>query len=145
MVARYLADHASWFEEFGVITAVPAFTGAGADRDWDPTGLILDRLVGYLAPGWRVAPQVVAKVRPTPRLQGRSWTERQLVARGPLRHALVVCDPPAVAGERVLLLDDVLTEGSTMREVAMRLVGAGALEVAGLVLARPRWGERPIV
>jgi predicted amidophosphoribosyltransferase len=145
MVGGYLDEHATWFEEFGVITSVPSFVGAGAGRDWDPTGLILDRLVRYAPPGWLVAPHVLAKVRTTPRMQGRSWTERQLIARGPLRHALVVRDSRAVAGQRVLVLDDVLTEGSTMREVALQLIGAGASEVAGLVLARPGWGDRPIV
>jgi predicted amidophosphoribosyltransferase len=48
-----------------------------------------------------------------------------------------------VAGARVLVLDDVLTDGSTLREVARVLRRAGAREVAGLILARPAWRERP--
>jgi predicted amidophosphoribosyltransferase len=47
-----------------------------------------------------------------------------------------------VAGARILVLDDVLTEGSTLREVARALRHAGAREVAGLVLARPAWRDR---
>jgi predicted amidophosphoribosyltransferase len=145
MIATHLRTHATWFEDFGTITAVPGFTGPGADRDWDPTGLILDRLIDLVPTGWRVAPRVVAKAKPTPRMQGRSWSERQLIARGPLRDALAVRDPSAVRGERVLVIDDVLTEGSTLHEVARCLVGAGAVEVAGLVLARPGWARPPIV
>jgi predicted amidophosphoribosyltransferase len=139
MIAAYLEEHATWFEEFGTVTAVPAFTGQGAARDWDPTGLILIRLAGYLTPGWHVAPRLLVKMKPTPPMQGRSWLERQAIAGGPLREALTVRDRGAVAGERVLVVDDVLTEGSTMREVARCLLGAGAVEVAGLVLARPGW------
>lgn len=79
-------------------------------------------------------------------MQGRPWTDRQAIASGPLRRSLVVTAPAAVAGARVLVLDDVLTEGSTLREVARALRGAGAREVAGLVLARPAWRDstRPL-
>lgn len=145
MIADYLDERATWFEEFGTITSVPAFVGTGVAREWDPAGLILERLSGHLGPGWRVAPGVLVKTMWTPRMQGRSWWDRQLIARGPLREALTVADPPAVEGERMLVLDDVLTEGSTMREVAQCLLEAGAAEVAGLVLARPRWADRPMV
>jgi predicted amidophosphoribosyltransferase len=44
-----------------------------------------------------------------------------------------------VAGSRILVIDDVFTEGSTLREVARALVKAGADEVAGLTLARQPW------
>ena len=47
--------------------------------------------------------------------------------------------PTSPASARILVIDDVLTEGSTLREVARALRGAGAREVAGLVLARPAW------
>ena len=69
--------------------------------------------------------------------------QRQAIACGPLRRALCVAAPGAVAGARVLVLDDVLTDGSTLREVGRVLRRAGAREVAGLILARPAWRERP--
>jgi predicted amidophosphoribosyltransferase len=43
----------------------------------------------------------------------------------------------------VLVIDDVFTEGSTLREVARALVTAGATEVAGLALTRQPWAARP--
>ncbi len=76
-------------------------------------------------------------------MRGRSRLDRQRLARGPLRQALLVPDPERLVGARVLVVDDVLTEGSTLREVARALRLAGAEEVAGLVLARPVWTGRP--
>ena len=44
-----------------------------------------------------------------------------------------------VEGKRVLLIDDVFTEGFTMREVRRALTLAGAIEVSEVVLAREPW------
>ncbi len=43
---------------------------------------------------------------------------------------------PAVAGKRILLVDDVFTTGSTMQECAKALRKAGAIDVEGFSLAR---------
>lgn len=143
MMARYLGSHPAWFEEFDVLTAVPAYTGPGARRAWDPLGAVLAELRPLLGPVWAVEPGLVVKSRETPGMAGLGWAERQAVARGPLRAALVAGDGVDVRGSRVLVLDDVLTDGSTLREVAAVLRRAGASDVAGLVLARPVWGVGP--
>jgi predicted amidophosphoribosyltransferase len=94
-------------------------------------------------PLWEVGLDVIAKQRETPPMQGRPWTARRAIASGPLRRALVVPAPSRVTGARILVLDDVLTDGSTLREVARALREAGAREAAGLVLTRPAWQDRP--
>jgi predicted amidophosphoribosyltransferase len=53
---------------------------------------------------------------------------------------LSVPDPERVAGKRVLVLDDVYSEGFSMREMARVLTLAGAAEVAGVVFARRKGG-----
>jgi predicted amidophosphoribosyltransferase len=143
MLGRYLLANAPWFEEFDLLTGVPSYLGPGARRNWDPVGEVVDRLAPLLGPGWEVAPRVVVKTRETPPMQGRTAAERQVIAAGPVRRALTVPAPERVAGARILAVDDVLTEGSTLREVALALRRAGAREVAGLVIARPRWPAGP--
>jgi predicted amidophosphoribosyltransferase len=137
MVASHLADHATWFEEFDLIVGVPAYTGPGARRMWDPVGDILLRLDGLTGDEWSIGRRVIVKCRETPPMRGRPWSERQTIAAGPLRRALRIAEPAAVVGARVLILDDVMTEGSTLQEVGRALLRAGATEAAGLVLTRP--------
>ena len=142
MVARYLQEHATWFEDFDLIVPVPSYVGAGGRRTWDPVGRIAVALQRLVNPGWEVAPGAVVKWSETPAMQGRDWPSRQAIAVGPLRQSLVVPEPSTVARARILVFDDVLTDGSTLREVARTLRAAGAREVAGLVLARPPWSPR---
>jgi len=141
-IARYLADHEPWFEEFDLITCVPSYGGPGARRDWDPVGRILADLGPLVGPGWRVAAGVVTKTAETLPMQGLGSGARRSLAAGDLRDCLAVDEPLLVQGSRVLVLDDVLTDGCTLSEVARALRRAGALEVAGLVLARLPWVDR---
>ena len=48
--------------------------------------------------------------------------------------------PDLVRGKRILVYDDVYTEGLTLREVARSLRDAGAIEVSEIVLAREPYG-----
>jgi predicted amidophosphoribosyltransferase len=143
MVRSYLVGHPAWFEEFDLITAVPAYTGPGARRAWDPVGTILGHLAAAVPAGWAIEPGVLTKRAETPRMTGLSWADRQEIARNPFRRSLVVARPERVRGAQVLVLDDVFTEGSTLREVARALRRSGASDVAGLVLARPAWAPAP--
>jgi orotate phosphoribosyltransferase-like protein len=45
-----------------------------------------------------------------------------------------------VAGRRILVFDDMFSEGFSSRDMVRALVKAGATEVAGLVLARRKGG-----
>ncbi len=53
-----------------------------------------------------------------------------------LQHAFVVVNPDRLMGISVTIIDDVLTSGSTMNEMAKTMLDAGANRVYGLVLAR---------
>lgn len=52
-------------------------------------------------------------------------------------NAFAVSYPALVAGERVLLIDDVFTTGATVSSCAKALLDAGAAEVFVLTMARP--------
>ena len=70
--------------------------------------------------------------RPTPPQTQLSGSERQANVQG----AFEVGKPTAVAGKRILLIDDVFTTGATVRECARVLLNAGAGQVDVLTLAR---------
>ncbi|MHB1928356.1 MAG: ComF family protein [Acidimicrobiales bacterium] len=142
LVAGYLESNVDWFEGIDVLTSVPAYRGPGARRRWDPVGALLDEASALLGPGWPIDHGLVVKCHETPALSGRDRTDR-IRAASSLRGALLVPDPERVSGRRILVLDDVLAEGSTLREVAAALREAGAREVAGLVVARAQWVGSP--
>ncbi len=141
LLAGYLKAHPMWFEEYDLVIPMPAYRGEGARRPWDPVGSVFHDLAVLIGSDWDCDDRVIVKVSETPPMSGRSRRERVALAEGALRPALVVPDGLRVAGRRILVIDDVLTEGSSLREVAVALRRAGANEVAGLVLARRRWDD----
>ncbi len=138
-LARHVESNPTWYEDFDLVTSVPTYHGPGARRDWDPLAGILESLSRRLGPRWDVVADVVSKSFETPGMTGLSWADRQVVASGPLRRALIVPEAAVVQAAKVLVIDDVFTDGSTLREVALALLGSGAAEVAGLVIARKEW------
>lgn len=136
LLAGYVMAHPLWFEEYDAVVPMPAYRGRGARRAWDPVGRMFADLVAIIGSQWDCDDGLIAKVAETPPMSGRTRWERVALAETALRPALVVPDRRRVAGRRILVVDDVLTEGSSLREVAMALRTAGAEEVAGLVLAR---------
>jgi ComF family protein len=94
--------------------------------------LELSRLSGV--PVW---PDALRRIRATPpqgRLSGRA---RHRNVRGAFR----LRQPQAVAGRRILLIDDVMTTGATLEECARLLRMGGASGVDVLTLARVVLGE----
>ena len=77
-------------------------------------------------------PDALRRVRATKPLGEMAAGERARALAG----AIAVRRPAAVAGRRVLLVDDVLTTGATARACTLALLGAGAVAVDVLVVAR---------
>jgi ComF family protein len=80
--------------------------------------------------GARLEPQSVRRIRHTPPQQALALPERRRNVRGAFAAA------GDVRGRTVLVVDDVMTSGSTMDEIARVLVAAGAARVHALVVAR---------
>ena len=70
------------------------------------------------------------KVTETPPQAALPWKERARNVRGAF-----VCDVD-LAGQRVAVVDDVMTTGATLNELARNLKRAGAVHVSGWVIAR---------
>ena len=84
--------------------------------------------------GKRLAPMALARVRPTRQQVGLSAGERDKNVRGAFR--VPVEERAAIAGRRVLLVDDVYTTGATVKAATRALLRAGASGVDVLVFAR---------
>jgi predicted amidophosphoribosyltransferase len=140
ILVGYLNEHADDFAGYDAITPSPTYVGVGAARPFDHTRLILEAAEVEEPIGWPFEYDLVVKDAATePFAKKRSvkpWRERKDIAEGPLRHALRVPDTHRVSGKRILVFDDVFTEGFTIREVARSLIEAGAKEVSEIVLAR---------
>jgi ComF family protein len=77
-----------------------------------------------------VLPAACRRVIDTPSQAALPWKERAGNVRGAF-----VCDAD-LTGKRVAIVDDVMTTGSTLAELAKKLKRAGASQVSGWVVAR---------
>jgi len=84
--------------------------------------------------GVAVAHTALRRVKATPQQVGLSRTERATNVQGAFRVA--PSDKAAVAGRRLVVVDDVLTSGATVDACARALLRAGAAQVDVLVFAR---------
>ena len=85
-------------------------------------------------PGWKdtIRVDLLQRHRATVPQLGLSGAER----RSNLAGAFCVRKPEEISGSRILLVDDVFTTGSTLRECAEVLRQAGAVEIAAFTAAR---------
>lgn len=83
---------------------------------------------------WRAAilPDALARIVDTPSLSHHSPAKRREI----LAEAFAVPRPRQIEGQRIVLVDDVMTSGATLAEGTRALLGAGARSVVVAALAR---------
>ena len=112
-----------------VITAVPSQKSRTAKRGFDHTFLLADKIGKRLnIPTHRM----LRKTKNTGAMYGLSPERRRANIRGSIA---LSCPPDEVRGKHILLVDDILTTGSTASECARILKSAGAKRVTVLVAA----------
>jgi predicted amidophosphoribosyltransferase len=139
ILVGFLDDRRDEMQRYDLITTGAIYVGPRAQRLWDYLRLIL-AAAEREGPDWPLVPGLVQKSGPTGRFLGISAQARREIAEGELRASLSVPQPERVVGRRILVFDDVYSEGYSMREMARALLEAGAAEVAGLVLTRRKGG-----
>jgi ComF family protein len=113
-----------------VVVPVPLYWTRRVRRGYNQAAALARALSRPL--GLPYAPRWLWRCRYTPRQTGKSGTDRRAGLRGAFRAARRA----ELTGKTVLLVDDVLTTGTTASEAARALKQAGAKTVLVAVLAR---------
>lgn len=112
-----------------IVIPVPLHAERLSERGYNQTELIF---AGWAKrQGWLWCETDLARTRPTK----PQWELKLSERRSNIKDAFVVTRPDLVIGKNILLVDDIITSGTTMNECARVLKKAGALRVCGLALA----------
>lgn len=117
-------------EDIDLIVPVPLHPARKRERGFNQSELLARELACAVAVP--VQTDIIRRGRHTLPQVGLSDPERLRNMRG----AFVCGKQQAAAGRRVLLIDDVMTTGATVRSAALALLEGGALRVSVLTLAR---------
>ena len=123
------AQRQDWpFDTSATLIPVPLAALRLQTRGYNQAQLIANEMAKRFA--LRVDADAVIRIRETDIQQRLNWIER----RRNVRHAFAATR--SFVGESVILIDDVLTTGSTLNELARAVYDAGATRVDAYVLAR---------
>lgn len=122
-----LVREAGWLPD--LVMPVPLSAQRAALRGYNQAGCIAQPLAAHLETIYH--PFGLVRTRDTPSQVGLSGEARHRNVAGAF-YAV----PDVVAGKRVLVVDDVMTTGATMKACADALRGAGAKEIYCLTLGR---------
>ena len=130
LVAQCVHDHLAG--RYDLITWVPLSPQRKKERGYDQAFLLASAAALELG---EVAVETLRKKRNTDPQSGLTEDAQR---RANVLGAYTPVDPELVAGKRVLLIDDVVTTGSTLSECARMLRTMGAEDVVCAALARAR-------
>ncbi len=124
------AVSATWErEQIDLLCPVPLHPKRRHERGFNQSELLARSMSESL--GLPLVPGVLRRARHTPPQVGLTDPERLRNVRGAF-----LARPDLAAGRRVLLIDDVMTTGATLRNATSALLAGGALRVAAATLAR---------
>ena len=135
MLAEVIESLAPSFgEPLPVVIPVPLYKGKLRERGFNQSEVIARWALKLKPAGWEMSlrAQALERCRPTASQTGLTRHQRQENMRGAFR----VVRPGEIEGREVLLVDDVLTTGTTASECARVLRRAGAVRVWVATVAR---------
>jgi ComF family protein len=123
-LGRLLADRCVPLPSEARLVPVPLHPRRRRERGYDQA-LLITRGLG-------TPTEALARVRPT---QPQAALDAVATRRSNVRDAFVLLEPQAVRGRDVILVDDVLTTGATLRSAARALGSAGPASISAAVVA----------
>lgn len=123
-------------DSFDIITWVPISSLRKLRRGFDQVELLADHVSKDLGIRPTRLLKKIRHNRPQSRILGQAQRRANVLG------AYKLIDPQQVAGKRILLLDDIITTGSTMGECARMLLTAGADSVHGAAVAAVRHHDK---
>jgi ComF family protein len=137
MLGQAIAQLATQAPSDLLVVPVPLHGSKHRDRGFNQARLLADAAIAALRkshPAWRLkpAPGALVRHRLTGSQAGLTPRQRRINVRGAFR----VSNPDRIAGKHILIVDDILTTGATVRAAARALVSAGAESVWVATLAR---------
>ena len=137
MLAEAIAQLAGEAPSEMLIVPVPLHRSKYAQRGFNQSRSLAAEALRFLRkshPEWQLtlASSTLMRLRPTESQAGLTPRQRRINVRG----AFSVSDASKVMLQHVLLVDDILTTGATVRAAARSLVEAGAASVWVATLAR---------
>lgn len=115
-----------------LIVPVPLHSSKQRERKFNQSELIARAALKHLAGRFELAPHILIRHRQTRSQVGLEREARIQNMRGAFR----VMDAQRLAGRTVIVVDDVMTTGTTVSECARVLKRAGAARVYGATVAR---------
>ena len=140
MLGRLLAERlalAPWADEVDLVVPVPLHWGRRLQRGFNQAEVMAHRLAAALPKVRRPARRVLVRVRATAHQTSVPAARRRRNVRGAFR----VVRPGRARGRSVLLVDDVMTSGTTVAECTRVLKRAGARTVYVAVAATADFDE----
>lgn len=146
MLAQAIAKLAGEAPARMLVVPVPLHRSKYAQRGFNQARVLAEAALRNLKkthPSWQLtlAPTTLLRLRPTESQAGLSPRDRRQNVLG----AFSVGDNGQVAGKHILLVDDIMTTGSTARAAGLALEQAGAASVWVATLARAQRHSAPDV
>jgi ComF family protein len=129
LIASWVANHCQISASYDLATIVPCHWRRRLTRGFDHMWLLANALakIGLIEPPTKT----LKHSKPLPFLHLQEATDRHIDPD----HFHAVC---SVKGKRILIIDDVITSGTTLRAAAGALKRDGAAEVSALTVATAR-------
>jgi ComF family protein len=127
-IPRHARDELSSGRTGSLLIPVPASPERFTERGYNQATLLAQSLAKRFS--LRFDNDAIVRIRETGTQANRNWVER----RKNVKHAFAATR--SLAGESVVLVDDVLTTGATLNECARAALDSGAARVDAFVIAR---------